>query len=100
MGRFDGFFQRWSPVVLSIMRIMAAGLFLEHGAQKLFGFPPGMGPVPWMSFMGFTGALEFTGGVLLLLGAVRPPGGVHPRRRDGGGLLHGPCAPRFLPDGE
>jgi putative oxidoreductase len=30
----------WAPRVLSIVRIMAALLFIAHGTQKLFGFPP------------------------------------------------------------
>jgi putative oxidoreductase len=32
---------RLEPYVLSIMRIMAGLLFMEHGTAKLFGFPPG-----------------------------------------------------------
>ena len=31
---------RWSPVVLSILRIVIGLLFMEHGTQKLFNFPP------------------------------------------------------------
>jgi len=30
----------WAPRVLSILRIVAALIFLEHGTQKLLGFPP------------------------------------------------------------
>jgi len=30
----------WAPRVLSILRIVAALIVLEHGSQKLFGFPP------------------------------------------------------------
>jgi len=30
---------RWSPHVLSLLRIIAALLFLEHGLSKVFGFP-------------------------------------------------------------
>ena len=29
----------WAPRMLSVLRIMAALLFIEHGTQKLFGFP-------------------------------------------------------------
>ena len=31
---------RFQPYVLSLLRIMAGLLFLEHGMAKLFGFPP------------------------------------------------------------
>ena len=30
----------WAPRVLSILRIVAALIFFEHGSQKLLGFPP------------------------------------------------------------
>lgn len=60
--------QRWSPYMLSVFRIVAAALFVEHGFQKLFGFPPGMGPVPLHSLAGTAGIIESVGGVLLLIG--------------------------------
>ena len=31
----------WEPRVLSILRIVAGLLFMEHGTTKLFSFPPG-----------------------------------------------------------
>jgi putative oxidoreductase len=59
---------RLQPYVLSILRIMAGLLFLEHGLAKLFGFPPhGAMPVfPELEW--FAGAVEFTGGILVSLG--------------------------------
>src|SRR5262249_38685756 len=30
---------RWSPYLLSILRIIAAFVYMVHGTQKLFGFP-------------------------------------------------------------
>ena len=30
----------WAPVWLSVVRIMSALLFLEHGTQKFFNFRP------------------------------------------------------------
>ena len=35
---------RWAPTALGILRIVVALLFIEHGGQKLFGFPPGENP--------------------------------------------------------
>ncbi len=62
----------WAPRVLSILRIVAALIFFEHGTQKLFGFPPrasGMGPGTF-SLLWFAAVIEIVGGVLLLLGLV------------------------------
>ena len=51
---------------------MSGFLFLEHGASKLLGFPPsGMpshGPLQLFSMIGFSGILEFVGGILLVIG--------------------------------
>ena len=30
----------WSPQALAVLRIMTALLFIEHGTQKFFAFPP------------------------------------------------------------
>jgi putative oxidoreductase len=64
----------WGPRLLSILRIVSALIFFEHGTQKLFGFPPseGDGP-PLFSLMGLAGLLETVGGVLLLLGLFTRP---------------------------
>ncbi len=56
----------WRPHVLSVLRIAAALLFLEHGLSKLFGFP-----VPGPALQGVTIAaalLESVGAALLLAG--------------------------------
>ena len=68
----------WSPRLLSLLRVVAALLFIEHGTIKLLGFPfdPSMPAHPafeLMSLMGFAGILEFIGGVLLLLGVLTRP---------------------------
>src|SRR5262249_46572818 len=59
-----------APYLLSLMRIVAGLLFLEHGTQKLFGFPPGQPYTGFPSFtlLGLAGMLEFAGGLLLVLG--------------------------------
>lgn len=66
----------WAPRLLSVLRIVAALIFLEHGAQKLLGFPPmpegAPGPAP-LSFLWFGGVLELFGGLLLLVGLFSRP---------------------------
>ena len=74
---------RWAPVLLSVLRIVAAFLLMAHGAQKVFGVlvptpPPGAPPAPPFAFkplttMGFGGILEFFCGLLLLLGLFTRP---------------------------
>ena len=64
----------WAPRVLSILRIVAALIFMEHGTQKLFGFPPSDRPSPELfSLIGLAGVLEFVGGALLVLGLFTRP---------------------------
>ena len=64
----------WAPRMLAILRIVAALLFLEHGTQKLFGFPPSDYPTAaLLSLMGVAGILELVGGVLLVLGLFTRP---------------------------
>ncbi|MBV9881967.1 MAG: DoxX family protein [Sphingomonadaceae bacterium] len=58
------------PILLSVLRIVAGLLFLEHGAIKLFGFPPGspMPMPPAMTLLWFAGLIELVGGTLIALG--------------------------------
>ena len=63
-------FASYAPMMLSILRIMAALIFLEHGTQKLLGFPPGSAmpmPAPFTLFW-FAGVIEMVPGALLALG--------------------------------
>jgi putative oxidoreductase len=61
---------RWSPKVLSILRIVTALVYMEHGTMKLFHFPqalPGLPeplPLPFL----IAGLLEVVGGSLLAIG--------------------------------
>jgi putative oxidoreductase len=67
----------WTPRVLSILRIMAALLLLQHGLSKFFGFPvpwPAGGGAPAMfSLYWFAGIIEIVGGALLALGLFSRP---------------------------
>jgi putative oxidoreductase len=64
----------WAPRALALLRIVAALLFIEHGTQKLLGFPPADTPgPPLFSLFGLAGVLEVVGGILLLLGLFTRP---------------------------
>jgi len=67
--------QKWTPYLLSVLRIVAALLFFEHGTQKLFGYPPGppFTGFPNFSMLGIAGMLEVFGGALLLAGLFTRP---------------------------
>ena len=71
MTRIDG---RFAPEALSLLRIVAALIFLLHGSSKLIGFPPSPMPLPPVgSFMWIGGLLELIGGLLLLIGLFSRP---------------------------
>ncbi|WP_116091959.1 DoxX family protein [Sphingomonas crusticola] len=60
----------WTPRVLSVLRIVAALLFMEHGLMKLFHFPaaqPGA-PDPLPAMLMAAAVIEVVGGALLALG--------------------------------
>ena len=67
----------WAPYFLSMLRIVAAFLFVQYGTTKLFAFPaammPGGGTAALASLPGVAGALELVGGALLLLGLFTGP---------------------------
>ncbi len=67
----------WSPYLLSILRIVAAFLFIQVGTAKLFAFPSAIMPhgatAPVGSLPGVAGVLETFGGLLLLVGLFTRP---------------------------
>jgi putative oxidoreductase len=67
----------WSPYLLSLLRIVAAFLFIQFGTAKLFGFPapimPGGGTAPAGSLAWFASVLETFGGFFLLIGLFTRP---------------------------
>jgi putative oxidoreductase len=70
---------RWSslaPQLRSVLRIVAAFMFMQAGTVKLFGWPmpmPGGQTLTLMSQVGVGGVLEVVGGVLLLVGLFTRP---------------------------
>lgn len=63
----------WSPGLLSLLRIVVALGFIEHGTSKFFGLPPFpmSGPLPPLLIA--AGALELVGGALILIGLFTRP---------------------------
>ena len=70
--------QGMGPQFQSLLRIVAAGMYLLHGTMKLFAFPAsvmgdGGGTVALMSQFGLGGVIETVGGALLLVGLFTRP---------------------------
>src|ERR1041385_3469332 len=67
----------WAPELQSLLRIVAAFVFITSGTMKLFAFPNGIPPnggtVPLASQMGVGGILETFGGFLVLIGLFTRP---------------------------
>ena len=66
----------WEPRMLSILRIMVGLLYLGHGLNKLFNFPPSADHVPYQLFTlvpGLAGLLETIGGTLIVVGLFTRP---------------------------
>ena len=71
----NSFSARFFPALLSVLRIITALLFMQHGLQKLFGIPapPPGGMPPVLSLFGIAGMLEVFGGGLMLVGLFTRP---------------------------
>ncbi|ATG73867.1 DoxX family protein [Zobellella denitrificans] len=70
----EKFLNAWRPRVLSVVRAVSAFLFMQHGGQKLFGFPAAQrGEFDLFSLSGVAGVLELFGGALLLVGLFTRP---------------------------
>jgi putative oxidoreductase len=60
---------RYAPIGLTLLRIVAALLFIEHGTQKFFDFPASgrpMASLPPLFIL--AGLIETIGGILVLIG--------------------------------
>jgi len=65
--------REWEPRILSVLRIVVALLYLQHGLTKFFGFP-GTAPNAMPIFPTLlAGLIETIGSVLLLIGLWSRP---------------------------
>jgi putative oxidoreductase len=63
------FISKYENQIYSILRIVAGFLFLCHGSQKLFSFPPAGHMIqPYVVFI--AGPIEFFGGLLVMFGLL------------------------------
>jgi putative oxidoreductase len=70
----ERFLDTWNPRILSVTRIVSAFLLMQHGGQKLLGFPaPQRHAFDLFSLSGVAGVLELFGGFLLLIGLMSRP---------------------------
>lgn len=71
------FMHRFEEATAALLRIVTGLMFMQHGAQKLFGWlkapdaPPGTAEL--MSQIGLAGVLEFFGGLMIVLGLFTRP---------------------------
>ena len=65
--------ERLSRATLNAFRIVFGLMFMQHGAQKLFGIFTDGDAVALASLLGLAGVLELGGGLLIVLGAFTRP---------------------------
>lgn len=76
MAAISALADAWAPRMLSVLRIVSALLFVQHGTQKVLNFPPAAEPQPFELMTlapGLAGVLELGGGLLLLFGLFTRP---------------------------
>src|SRR5450759_1538660 len=61
------FISKYETQIYAILRDVAGFLFLWHGSQKLFGYPPAGHEMP-AYIMFIAGPIEFFGGLLVMTG--------------------------------
>jgi len=70
----EAFIDVWRDRLLSVLRIVAAFMFMAHGMQKVLGFPVAAShPFQAFTLTGSAGMLELFGGILLLMGLFTRP---------------------------
>lgn len=65
----DRFLGRYSTYIYAILRIVSGFVFMLHGAQKFFGYPPNpKGGGPLDAFMTVGASIELVGGFMIFIG--------------------------------
>jgi len=67
----EGFLGRYSIYVYAILRIVSGFVFMLHGTQKFFGYPPsppGRGGGSLDALMTVGAGIELIGGLLIMIG--------------------------------
>jgi len=59
---------RYSEYLYALLRIVAGFLYLLHGTQKLFGFPPSGRPMQLNAMMTAAGVIEVVAGLMIIFG--------------------------------
>ena len=67
---FGDVLKKYSKDIYVLFRVLVGLLFLQHGAQKLFGWFTTKGAVQLFSLMGLAGVIEFFGGLAIVLGVI------------------------------
>lgn len=70
------FFDRWSPRILSVLRVVVGLLYMEHGTAKLLSYPYAKYLVlnePLWSLSGVAGFMDIIGGPLIAFGLFTRP---------------------------
>jgi uncharacterized membrane protein YphA (DoxX/SURF4 family) len=64
------FLTRYHSYMIAVLRIVTGLMFMEHGTQKLFGFPAPSerGSPELFSLSGIGAVMEFVGGLLVAVG--------------------------------
>lgn len=75
MGNTQMTAKGWSPEVLSVLRIVAGLLFVQHGSAKLLHAPAQamFAHLQLLSLLGVQGVIELVGGGLLTVGLFSRP---------------------------
>jgi putative oxidoreductase len=69
MNSLEAMLTSWQPRILSVLRIVAGLLLLQHGLVKHFSFPMAYpSKLETFSLLWFAGVIEIVGGILLVLG--------------------------------
>ena len=64
----DGILGRYSTYIYAIFRIVFGFMFMLHGTQKLFGWPPSKQPMEVAGLLMVAAIIELVGGFLIMIG--------------------------------